>query len=109
VSAPEPARKGENVQGVRDALDAMRDGSGDYQAVKTAVESARFATRPTALTIEDIAREWDYVPVPDSFTDTVSVARWRKVLTAEQERELKGLAKFVAPDPTRMAQPQEIR
>jgi hypothetical protein len=109
VSAPAPARPGVNVQAVRDALAALRDGSGDYEAVKTAVENARFATRPTALTVEDIARDWEYTPVPDSFTDTVSVARWRKVLTADQERELKGLAQFVAPDPTRMAKPQEIR
>lgn len=109
MSAPAPPRAGENVQAVRDALDALRDGAGDYEAVKTAVESARFATRPTALSMRDIAREWEYVPVADSFTDTVSVARWRKVLTADQERELKGLAKFVAPDPTRMAKPQEIR
>ena len=93
----------------QEVQDALKGGTGDYEAVKTAVESARFATRPTALTIEDIAREWEYVPVQDSFTDTVSVARWRKVLTADQERELKGLAKFVAPDPTRMAKPQEIR
>ena len=106
MSAPVAPRRGVNVQEVRDALDAMKDGSGDYEAVKAAVEKARFATRPTVL---EFGKEWEYVPVPDSFTDTVSVARWRKVLTADQERELKGLAKFVGPDPTRMAKPQEIR
>jgi hypothetical protein len=105
VTAPVAPRAGENVQAVRDALEQLRDGSGDYEAVKEAVQRARFATRPAARTIQEIAADWDYTPVRDSFTDTVSVARWRRVLTAEQERELKGLARFVGPDPTRMAQP----
>lgn len=109
MTAPDTSVGGENVQAVRDALEQMRQGSGDYEAVKTAVQNARFATRPTARSIEDVAREWDYVPVPDSFTDTVSVARWRRVLTAEQERELKGMARFVGDDPTRVAAHQENR
>jgi len=93
---------GQNVQPVRDAIQAMKTGSGDYEALKAAVAQARFATRPTARSEEELADAWDYVPVEDSFTDTVSVARWQRVLTREQERELKGMAQFVGPDTTRL-------
>lgn len=93
---------GQNVQPVRDAIEAMRIGNGDYAALKTAVEQAQFATRPTARSEEELADAWDYVPVEDSFTDTVSAARWQRVLTREQEKELAGMAKFVGPDTTRL-------
>lgn len=103
MTAPESAgAPGVGVQAVRDALAALERGEGDYEAVKTAVQAARFATRPTARTMDDLAEAWDYRPVPDSFTDTVTVARWRKVLTPEQHAELKGLARFVSDDPTRV-------
>ncbi|HEX8321632.1 hypothetical protein [Longimicrobium sp.] len=99
MTAPADLTTGQNVQPVRDALEALRAGTGDYEAVRKAVGLARFAIRPPLRTLEEIGRNWDYVPIPDSFTDTVSVARWQKVLTPEQERELKGLAKFIAPAP----------
>lgn len=98
-----PGAAGENVQAVRDALAALKAGTGDYEAVKAAVTQARFATRPTARSMDDLAEAWDYKPVPDSFTDTVTVARWQKVLTPEQHNELKGMARFVSDDPTRVA------
>jgi len=93
---------GKNVQAVRDALLAMRTGKGDYEAVKATVEQAQFAPRPTARSEEELADAWEYTPVEDSFTDTVSAARWQRVLTREQERELRGMAKFVGPDATRL-------
>lgn len=95
---------GQNVQAVRDAIQAMRTGSGDYAALKAAVEQARFATRPTARSEEELAEAWEYTPVEDSFTDTVSAARWQRVLTPEQEKELRGMAQFVGPDTTRLTQ-----
>jgi hypothetical protein len=103
VSSPPAQRTGVNVQAVRDALEAMRTGSGGYEAVKAAVRAAQFAVRPPLATMDDIAENWDYRPLPDSFTDTVIAARWQKVLTPEQERELRGMARFVSPD-----QPQEV-
>jgi hypothetical protein len=103
VTAPAaPGAPGQGVQAVRDALAALKAGTGDYEAVKAAVEQARFATRPTARSVDELAESWDYRPVPDSFTDTVTVARWQKILTPEQHEELKGMARFVSDDPTRL-------
>lgn len=95
--------KGHNVQAVRDAIEAMRTGSGDFEAVRAAVQDARFVVRPTARSEDDLADNWDYQPLDDSFTDTVEVARWRKVLTPEQVGELRTMAQFVAPEPSRTA------
>jgi hypothetical protein len=95
---------GENVQPVRDAIEAMRTGKGNYDALLSAVQGARFAVRPTARTEEDVAHNWDYIPLPDSFTDTVVAARWQKVLTPDQLGELQKMAKFVDPDPSRLPQ-----
>jgi hypothetical protein len=47
---------GENVQPVRDAIEAMRTGKGNYDALLSAVQGARFAVRPTARTEEDWRR-----------------------------------------------------
>lgn len=98
---------GVNVQAVRDAIEAMRSGTGDYEALKKAVSEARFVVRPTARSEQELAESWDYVPNPDSFTDTVRVARWQKVLTPEQEKELRGMAQFVGPALSRIAGPRE--
>lgn len=95
---------GQNVQAVRDAIEAMRTGKGTYDDLKTAVTGARFAVRPTARSEEDLAANWDYVPMPDSFTDTVVAARWQKVLTRDQVGELLGMAQFVADEPSRLPQ-----
>lgn len=95
--------QGQNVQAVRDALAALKAGSGDFEAVKEAVRNARFAVRPTARTEEELADSWDYVPIPDSFTDTVSAAQWQRVLTREQVKELRGMAQFVGPPLSRLA------
>jgi len=99
--------QGENVQAVRDAIEAMRTGSGDFEGLRAAVSGARFAVRPTARSEEDVAAAWDYVPLPDSFTDTVEAARWQKIITPEQVGELRSMAQFVAEAPSRM--PQEDR
>jgi hypothetical protein len=105
VTQPEAAapatQTGENVQAVRDAIEAMRTGSGDYEALKSAVQSARFAVRPTARSEDDLADNWDYRPLDDSFTDTVIAARWQKVITPEQLGELRSMAQFIAPEPSR--------
>jgi hypothetical protein len=98
VTAPPAPRTGVNVQAVRDALEAMRTGVGDYEAVKAAVQGARFVPRRPLVTLDEIADNWDYRPVRDSFTDTVSVARWQRVLTPEQHQELKSMAQFVGPE-----------
>lgn len=106
VTDPVPAvstgpQTGENVQPVRDAIEALRTGSGDYEALKTAVQAARFAVRPTARSEADLADNWDYVPLDDSFTDTVMAARWQKLITPEQLGELQSMAQFIAPEPSR--------
>jgi hypothetical protein len=95
--------KGHNVQAVRDAIEAIRTGSGDFEALRSAVQGARFAVRPTARSEDDLAENWDYQPLDDSFTDTVEVARWRKIITPEQVGELRKMAQFVAPEPSRTA------
>jgi hypothetical protein len=92
---------GENVQAVRDAIEAMRTGTGNYEALRAAVQAARFAVRPTARSVSDLADNWDYRPLDDSFTDTVIAARWRKIITPEQQGELQSMAQFVAPEPSR--------
>lgn len=94
--------QGENVQAVRDAIEAMRTGSGTFEDLRTAVQGARFAVRPTPRTEDDLVANWEYVPLPDSFTDTVMAARWQKVLTPEQVGELKRMATFVGPAPSRL-------
>jgi hypothetical protein len=101
--APTPTAPqiGENVQPVRDALDAMRAGTGSYEDLRTAVQGARFAVRPTARSESDLADNWDYVPLDDSFTDTVVAARWQKVITPEQLGELQSMAQFVDREPSR--------
>lgn len=105
---PTPAPvTGENVQAVRDAIEAMRTGAGDFEAVKAAVRSAKFVPRSTARSEVDLAQRWDYIPEPDSFTDTVSVAQWQRVLTREQVRELKGMAQHTDPSPSRLPDSQE--
>ena len=93
-----PQPQGVNVQPVRDAIEALRQGTGSFDALKTAVQGAQFAIRPSASSLDELADRWDYVPVPDSFTDTVSAAQWQRVLTRDQVKELQGLARFVAPD-----------
>lgn len=100
AAAPTP-QTGENVQAVRDAIEAMRTGTGDYAALQAAVQAARFAVRPTARSESDLADNWDYRPLDDSFTDTVIAARWRKIITPEQLGELQRMAQFVAPEPSR--------
>lgn len=92
---------GQNVQAVRDAIEALRTGSGTYEDLQAAVQSARFAVRPTSRSESDLADNWDYRPLDDSFTDTVMAARWRKIITPEQLGELQSMAQFVAPEPSR--------
>jgi hypothetical protein len=102
MTAPQTVpQTGENVQAVRDAIEALRTGQGDYEALVTAVQAARFAVRPTARSESDLADNWDYVPLDDSFTDTVMAARWQKIITPEQLGELRSMAQFVAPEPSR--------
>jgi hypothetical protein len=93
---------GKNVQPVRDAIEAMRTGDGSFEDLRSAVQGARFAVRPTARSEEDLAQAWDYRELPDSFTDTVVAARWQRVLTPEQVGELQSMAQFVGPEPSRL-------
>jgi hypothetical protein len=93
---------GENVQPVRDAIEALRIGQGSFEDLRTAVQRARFAAKPTARSEEELAAVWDYVPLPDSFTDTVVAARWQKIITPEQLGELQSMAQFVGPEPSRL-------
>lgn len=102
TEAVREAGTGENVQPVRDAIEAMRRGEGSFEDLRTAVQGARFAVRPTARSEEDLALNWDYRELPDSFTDTVVAARWQKVLTAAQVGELQRMAQFVGPEPSRL-------
>lgn len=102
TQAPVQQQQGENVQPVRDAIEAMRKGEGSFEDLRQAVQGARFAVRPTARTPEDLAAAWDYVPLPDSFTDTVVAARWQRVLSPEQVGELQSMAQFVGPEPSRL-------
>lgn len=96
-------QQGVGVQEVRDAIEAMRTKAGDFEALKAAVKTAQFVVRPTARSEADLADNWDYVPLDDSFTDTVEAARWQKIITPEQLGELRRMAVFIAPEPTRIA------
>jgi hypothetical protein len=102
MTGPVPGQ-GENVQAVRDAIEAMRTGQGTFEDLRAAVQAARFAVRPTSRTEEDLVANWDYVALPDSFTDTVIAARWQKVLSPEQVGELRSMAQFVGPESSRLA------
>jgi hypothetical protein len=96
------SQAGENVQPVRDAIEALRTGHGSFEDLRTAVRNARFAVKPTVRSEEDLAAVWDYVPLPDSFTDTVMAARWQKIITPEQLGELQSMAQFVGAEPSRL-------
>lgn len=93
--------KGQGVDKVRTALDALEKGTGDYQAVKDAVAAAKFAVRPTALSLDELAANWEYLPMPDTITDTIQVALFTKVITMDQFQELSAMAQFTGPDPSR--------
>ena len=99
-AAWEPAT-GEGVEAVRTALQNLETGQGDFEAVKAAMSTAKFGVRPTALSVDELAANWDYQPMPDTITDTVQVALFTKVITMEQYQELMGIAQFTGPEPSR--------
>lgn len=96
---------GQGVDAVRTALSALEAGTGDYEAVKTAVSTARFGVRPTALSLDELAENWEYHPMQDTITDTVQVALFTKVITKEQFLELKEMAQYTGPEPSREPAP----
>jgi hypothetical protein len=79
----------------------METGAGDYAAVKAAVSAATFAVRPTALSVDELADNWEYQAMPDTVTDSVQVALFTKTITMEQFQELMALAKYTGPEPSR--------
>lgn len=93
---PEPV--GENMQAVRDAIEAMRTGDGSYDELKVAVQAAKFAPRPRARSLNQVYENWDYPIFEDTFNDTVQAAMFQKILTQEQMEELLSLAQFVEPE-----------
>lgn len=93
---------GSGVDSVREALHALTDGSGDYDALKAAVGKAKFAVRPTALSVDELAANWEYQPMTDTFTDTVQAALFSGDIDMDQYNELSGMAQFTAPHPSRV-------
>jgi hypothetical protein len=93
--------KGQGVDKVRAALRAFDLGTGTYDEVKAAVAQAVFAVRPTALSLDELAANWDYQPMLDTFTDTVQVALFSRVITKSQFDELAAAAKYTGPEPSR--------
>ena len=93
--------QGQGVEAVRAALKALEDGTGDYEAVKAKVQAAVFAVRPTALSVDELADNWEYQAMPDTVTDSVQVALFTKTITMEQFQELMALAKYTGPEPSR--------
>jgi hypothetical protein len=96
---------GVNVAAVRAALHNLETGDGDYQAVKNAVAGAKFAVRPTALTLDELADNWDYQPMPDTATDTIQAALFTRTLTMEQYSELMNMAQYTGPERSRVPGP----
>ena len=93
--------KGEGVDAVRGALWALEQGIGTYDDVKAAVAEAKFAVRPTALSMDELAANWDYQPMPDTLTDSLQVALFTKVITMAQFQDLSAAANFTGPEPSR--------
>jgi hypothetical protein len=74
----------EGVDVVTSALQAMKDGTGDYEAVKSAVEAATFDVRP----IHRLGDPLERTAVPGAFEDAVTPWAIRGVLSREQWKEL---------------------
>jgi hypothetical protein len=92
---------GEGVDAVRDALAALESGTGTFDDVKAAMSTAKFAVRPTALSLDELAANWEYQPMPDTITDTVQAALFTKVIDMSQYQELMKIARFTGPEPSR--------
>lgn len=90
--------KGENMDKVRAALT-----EGDFELIKAAVSQAKFAVRPTALSLDELTENWNYQPMPETWTDTVQVALFEGRITMDQYKELSAMAKFTGPEPSREA------
>lgn len=82
------------VAAVRSALDAMAKGTGDFEAVKAAVSTARFTPKVQPQSLDDLADRWDYAYDPNTWNDTVQAAYFMKVIDSAQYRELSALAQF---------------
>jgi hypothetical protein len=92
---------GEGVDAVRTALQNLETGDGSCDDVKAAVSTAKFAVRPTALSLDELGANWEYQPMPDTITDSVQVALFTKVITMAQYQELMSIAQFTGPAPSR--------
>lgn len=77
------------TEAVTTALQAMQDGSGDFEAVRAAVEAAGFDVRPV-WTSSDAP---EYTKVVGSFEDVVTPWAMRRVITRDQWKELRAIWK----------------
>jgi hypothetical protein len=81
------------IEAVTKALEAMKDGSGDFAAVRAAVEAAEFDSRPIWMS-GDVP---EYIPVEGSFEDTVTPWVMRRVISRDEWKELRALWKSKPP------------
>lgn len=79
----------QGIEAITSAFEAMKDGSGDFEAVKAAVEAAEFDARP----IHRLDDPTDYAKTAGSFEDSVTPWYMRRVITREQWRELRNIWK----------------
>jgi hypothetical protein len=79
----------EGIEEITTSLQAMKDGSGDFEAVRAAVEAAQFDARPIWTQGDPV----DYAKTPGSFEDAVTPWHMRKVISREQWRELRDIWK----------------
>lgn len=96
-SSPE----GVGVDLVRDQLTALRKGQGSFETLMLAVQAAKFAVKPTALSVDELGANWDYQRMDDTWTDTVQAALFQRVITLEQYDALHDAANFVGTESSR--------
>lgn len=76
------------VDAVRDQIAQLAKGSGSFDGLLSAVSSAQFSVRSGARDYAQLAQQYDYAEDPDSWTDTVQQALFRKLITREQYDQL---------------------
>lgn len=78
---------------LQEALDGLKAKTTSFDDVKEAIAAGHVFTKLEPIdTVEGIGLNWDYVPTPGSFRDTIESAMWRGVLSRDQVKELRALA-----------------
>lgn len=88
--------------GLGDALAALQAGVATFPTLREAVKRHRFSRIDTRRAVDDAFA--DFTITPGSFRDTIEALYWERVLTKEQIKELRPLARFLpAPTPENVA------